>query len=143
MQKALTQMNIQLANVLSDVSGVTGQAIIKTILAGERDPHVLAALRNPRVPASQEQIAQSLEGNWQTDLLFLLKQEQDGYEFCQKQMAECDRQLARYLQQREDHSQDALLPEEKRKERLYHWVLDLSWGLRAQNLLQASGTARS
>ena len=92
MQKALTQMNIQLANVLSDVSGMTGQAIIQAILAGERDPHKLAEFRDPRVKASEEQIARSLEGNWQEDLLFVLKQEQDGYEFCQKQMAECDRQ---------------------------------------------------
>ena len=117
MQKALTQMNIQLANVLSDVSGRTGQAILKAILRGERNPHKLAALRDLRVKASEEQIAQSLEGNWQPDLLFVLKQEQDGYEFCQKQMAECDRQLAQYLQQREDRSQGALLPEEKRKGR--------------------------
>ena len=118
MQKALTQMNIQLANVLSDVSGTTGQAIITAILRGERDPHKLAELRDPHVKASEEQIAQSLEGNWQPDLLFVLKQEQDGYEFCQKQMAECDRQLAQYLQQREDRSHGAPLPEEKRKERL-------------------------
>ena len=118
MQKALTQMNIQLANVLSDVSGVTGQAIIKAILAGERNPHKLAEFRDPRVRASEEEIARSLEGNWQTDLLFVLKQEQDGYEFCQKQMAECDRQLEKYLQQREDRSHGAPLPEEKRKQRL-------------------------
>src|SRR5215510_7856727 len=118
MQKALTQMNIQLANVLSDVSGMTGQAIIKAILAGERDPHKLAEFRDHRVKASEEQIAQSLEGNWQEDLLFVLKQEHEGYEFCQKQIAECDRQLEQYLQQREDRSQGAPLPEEKRKERL-------------------------
>jgi transposase len=118
MQKALTQMNIQLANVLSDVSGMTGQAIIKAILKGERDPHKLAALRDFRVKASEEQIARSLEGNWQQDLLFVLKQEQDGYEFCQKQMAECDRQLEQYLQRTEDRSQGASLPQEKRKERL-------------------------
>jgi len=117
-QKALTQMNLQLANVLSDLSGVTGQAIIKAILAGERDPHKLAAFRNWRVKATHEQIARSLEGNWQEDLLFVLKQEQDGYEFCQQQMAECDRRLKQYLQQREDRSQGASLPEEKRKERL-------------------------
>jgi hypothetical protein len=116
-QKALTQMNLQLANVLSDISGVTGQAIIKAILGGERDPHKLAPFRDPRVKASEEQIARSLEGNWQEDLLFVLKQEQDGYEFCQKQMAECDRQLNDYLKQREDRSQGAPLPEEKRKGR--------------------------
>src|SRR3989441_10016645 len=103
-QKALTQMNVQLANGLTDVSGLTGQAIIKAILAGERDPHKLAAFRNWRVKATQEQIPRSLEGNWQEDLLFVLRQEQDGYEFCQKQMVECDRQVEQYLQQREDRS---------------------------------------
>jgi len=118
MQKTLAQMNIQLANVLSDLSGMTGQAIIKAILAGERNPRKLAEFRNSRVKASQEQIARSLEGNWQPDLLFVLKQEQDGYEFCQKQMAECDQQLKQYLQNCEDRSQGTSLPEEKRKARL-------------------------
>jgi len=116
-QKVLTQMNVQLANVISDVSGLTGQAIIKAILAGERDPWQLAAYRDPRVKSSEEEIAQSLEGNWQEDLLFVLKQEQDGYEFCQKQMAECDVRLEEYLKGREDRSGGASLPEEKRKER--------------------------
>ncbi len=118
MQKVLTQMNIQLANVLTDISGVTGQAIIKAILDGERDPHKLAELRDPRVKANQEQIAQHLEGNWQQDLLFVLKQEHEAYEFCQKQIAACDEQLKKYLQSREDRSQGASLPEEKRKGRL-------------------------
>jgi hypothetical protein len=92
-QKAMTQMNIQLANVLSDVSGMTGQAILKAILAGERDPYALAALRDWRVKASEEEIARSLEGNWQEDLLFVLQQEQESYEFCQKQIAQCDQRL--------------------------------------------------
>jgi transposase len=118
MQKTLTQMNIQMANVLSDVSGVTGQAIIRAILVGERDPRKLAAFRDPRVKASEEEIARSLEGNWQEDLLFVLKQEQVGYEFCQKQVAECDRQLELYLREMEDRSQGATVPEEKRKDRL-------------------------
>src|SRR6516164_4150623 len=74
MQKALTQMNIQLANVLSDISGKSGQAIIHAILEGERDPYELAALCNYNVKASEEEIARSLEGNWQEDLLFLLQQ---------------------------------------------------------------------
>ncbi|MGA3318463.1 MAG: transposase [Candidatus Korobacteraceae bacterium] len=102
----------------SAAGGRSGQAIIRAVLEGERDPHELAALCNWRVKASQEKIARSLEGNWQEDLLFVLKQEQDGYEFCQKQMADCDRRLQQYLQQREDRSQGASLPEEKRKERL-------------------------
>ena len=118
MQKALTQMNIQLANVLSDVSGMTGQAIIKAILAGERDPHKLAEFRDARVKASEDEIARSLEGNWQEDLLFVLQQEQDGYEFCQRQMAECDQRIEQYLEGREDRSAGASLPEETRKGRL-------------------------
>src|SRR6202047_347420 len=117
MQKALTQMNIQLANVLSDISGKSGQAIITAILQGERDGGELAALCDGRVQARQEGVADSLEGNWQDDLLFVLQQEQDGYEFCQKQMAECDRHLEQCLQQRADRSQGASLPVEKRKER--------------------------
>jgi transposase len=116
-QKTLTQMNVQLANVISDLSGVTGQAILEAILAGERDGRVLAGLRDGRIKASEEEIARSLEGNWQEDLLFILKQEQQGYQFCQKQIAACDQRLKQYLQQREDRSGGASLPEEKRKGR--------------------------
>src|SRR2546427_6357728 len=65
-----TQLNVQLANVLTDVSGLTGQAIIKAILAGGSDPHKLAAFRDPRGKATEEEIARSLEGNWQEDLVF-------------------------------------------------------------------------
>ena len=73
MQKALTQMNIQLANVISDITGVTGQAILKAILDGERDPREVAGYRDCRVEASKEEIAQALEGNWQEDQLFVLR----------------------------------------------------------------------
>src|SRR5215469_11071147 len=118
MQKALTPMNIQLANVLSDVSGGTGQAIIKAILGGERNPPKRAALRDHRVKANEEHRARSLEGNGQEDLLWALKQEPEGYEFCQKQMAECDRQIEQHLQQGEDRSAGAPLPEKTRKARL-------------------------
>ena len=97
MQKALTTMNVQLANTLSDVSGVTGQAIIRAILRGERDPYQLARLRDYRVQASEEEIARSLEGNWQEDVLFELQQAVDGYDFCQQQIRECDLRLQKYL----------------------------------------------
>src|SRR5215471_18496375 len=117
MQKALTQMNIQLANVISDITGVTGQAILKAILEGERDPRELAAYRDCRIEASEEEIAQALEGNWQEDQLFVLRQEQAGYEFRQKQITEYDQQLAHYLAQLEDRTQGATLPEETRKGR--------------------------
>ena len=97
MQKALTTMNVQLANTISDLSGVTGQAIIRAILHGERDPYQLAQMRDRRIQASEEEIARSLEGNWQEDVLFELQQAVDAYDFCQKQIAECDRRLQTYL----------------------------------------------
>ena len=116
-QKTLTQMNVQLANVISDLSGVTGQAILQAILGGERDGQKLAALRDGRIKASEEEIARSLEGNWREDLLFVLKQEQEGYEFCQKQITACDLRLHEYLTRRPDRSAGADLPEETRKSR--------------------------
>lgn len=117
MQKVLTQMNIQLANVISDLNGVTGQAIIRALLAGQRDPNKLAQLRDGRIQATAEQVARSLEGNWQDDLLFLLSQEQTAYEFCHGQIAQVDAQLKQFLDAREDRSANASLPEETRKGR--------------------------
>jgi len=73
MQKALTQLNLQLANVISDLSGVTGLAIVRAIVAGERNPQKLAELSHPRVAASQEEVAKSLEGNWRPELVFVLR----------------------------------------------------------------------
>jgi transposase len=97
MQKALTTMNVQLSNVISDLSGVTGLAIVRAILKGERDPHRLAQLRNYRIQASEEEIARSLEGAWQEDVLFELQQAVEAYDFCQKQIGECDVQLQKHL----------------------------------------------
>ena len=65
MQKALTQMNIQLANVISDVVGETGQKILRAIVAGERDGQALGAMKNVRIHATVAEIAKSLQGNWQ------------------------------------------------------------------------------
>jgi transposase len=97
MQKALTTMNIQLANAISDVSGVTGLAIIRAIVQGERDRWKLAELRDRRIRASEEEVAHSLEGNWREEVLFELGQVLEGYDFYQKQMAACDQQLRKYL----------------------------------------------
>lgn len=98
MQKALVEMNIQLSNVLSDLSGVSGMAIVQAILAGKRDPQELAALADPQVKASKEVIAKSLQGNWRQELLFVLRQEVDMYRACQKRIVACDRQLRQHLQ---------------------------------------------
>lgn len=97
MQKALTTMNIQLANTISDISGVTGQFIIRAILKGERNPYELAKLRDERIQASEEEIARSLEGNWQQDVLFELQQAVDAYDFYQEQIRDCDKHLQKYL----------------------------------------------
>jgi transposase len=97
MQKALTKMNIQLANVISDISGVSGQAIIGAILKGERDPWKLADLKHEMVRASQEEVARSLEGNWRDDLIFELRQAVDSFHFAHQQMQQCDRQLEGFL----------------------------------------------
>jgi len=74
MQKALTTMNVQFANAISDLSGVTGQRIVRALLKGERDTYKLAEMKDHRIRASQEEIARSLEGNWQEDVLFELQQ---------------------------------------------------------------------
>ena len=97
MQKVLTQMNIQLANVISDLSGWTGQRIVRALLAGERDPQKLAALSHPGIHASRDTIAKSLEGTWQPDLLFVLQQEVAMYDAYQQRIAECDQALEQHL----------------------------------------------
>jgi len=97
MQKAFTQMNLQLANVISDLSGVTGQMIVRAIVAGERDPWKLAKLSDPRIRASQEEIAKSLEGNWRPELLFVLQQELQMFDTYQRRIAECDHELQKHL----------------------------------------------
>ena len=99
MQKALTQMNVQLANVISDITGTTGQAIIRAMLKGQRDPRQLAELCTPWIQASKEAVAASLEGNWREELLFVLGQEFGLYEEFQRRIGECDRALAKYFKQ--------------------------------------------
>jgi len=97
MQKSMLMMNLQLSNAISDISGVTGQAIIRAILAGERSAEKLARLRDWRVKATEEEVARSLEGNWREDMLFELRQAVDAYDFIQKQMAECDQRLQKLM----------------------------------------------
>ena len=97
MQKVLTQMNIQLANVISDLSGWTGQRRVRAMRAGERDPDKLAALSHPGIHATRDTIAKSLEGTWQPDLLFVLQQEVTMYDAYQQRIAECDQALEQHL----------------------------------------------
>jgi len=117
MQKALTQMNVQLANVISDISGWTGQAIIGAILEGERDPHKLAKLRDPGVKAGEEEVAQSLVGNWREELLFVLRQEYDSYQTFQRKIAACDEQLKKHYQSMPEKADPKQLPPCRREKR--------------------------
>ena len=99
MQKALVQMNIQLTEVLSDVMGTTGQAIIRAIVAGERDPKALARHRHSRVKASADEIAKALTGNWRDEHLFVLGQALAMYDDIAKHLLECDTKLQTLLTQ--------------------------------------------
>lgn len=93
MQKALTQMNLHLHNVISDITGVTGMAIIRNIVAGVTDPKFLARLRDERCRNPEEVIEASLVGNYRKEHLFSLKQALELYDYYIQKIAECDRQI--------------------------------------------------
>ena len=97
MQKALEQMNVKLAEVVSSVVGVTGTAIIAAILAGERDAVKLAALRHERCARGEGEIARALEGTWRPEHLFALKQASELYHYLHRQIDECDLRIAAEL----------------------------------------------
>lgn len=90
MQKSLIQMNIHLHNAISDITGVTGMAIIRAILSGQTNPAKLAEMRDPRCKQPQKVIESSLKGNYREEHLFTLKQALEAYDFYQKQVSECD-----------------------------------------------------
>lgn len=98
-QKAMTTMNIQLHNVISDLSGLTGMTIVRAILQGERNPKELAKLRDPRVKATEEEVARSLEGNWTESQLFVMRQQLELYDMHGRQIAECDSEVRKVLEQ--------------------------------------------
>jgi len=97
MQKCLIAMNMQLHNALSNIGGTSGQAIIRALLAGQRDPKTLSSLRDRRCMASEEEIVHSLQGVWKPDVLFELQQAVDAYDFYRQQMSKCDEQLKQYM----------------------------------------------
>lgn len=93
MQKALSKMNVQLHRVISDITGTTGLAIIWAIVAGERDPNVLADLKDERIKASTAEIAAALGGDYRAEQVFILQQELQLYAVYQAQIAACDVQV--------------------------------------------------
>jgi transposase len=97
MQKALEQMNVKLTEVISDVTGMTGMAIIRAIVAGERDARALAGLRQARCKNDEATIALALEGTWRQEHLFELRQCLAVYDYYQRQIAECDQAIEAHL----------------------------------------------
>jgi transposase len=99
MQKALTQMNLQIHHVLSDITGLSGMAILEAIVDGERDAAKLAALCNQRVRSDQQTVIKSLVGNYRSEHLFTLKQSLTAYKHYRELMAECDGEIERLTRQ--------------------------------------------
>ena len=97
MQKALTEMNIQLANFISDISGETGLRIIDAILDGERDPQTLASLKHPRIRASRKVLARALKGHWKMEQVFVLQQARGSYIHHQEQIEQCTLQIEKRM----------------------------------------------
>lgn len=105
-QRALSMMNLKLQHVIADIGGATGQAIITAILGGERDPRVLAKLRNYRCTANEETLVKSLTGTWRAEHLFLLAQAHADYVQQLQSIAACDQELDRLIAKLPQRSQD-------------------------------------
>jgi len=117
MQKSMLQMNVQLSQALSDITGETGMAIIRAIVEGERDAEKLAAYRDRKCKKSAEEIGQALTGTWRAEHLFVLKQSLEMYDFYTKQVESCDMEIDRlYALTRPDWAAGELkpLPQKKR-----------------------------
>jgi transposase len=114
MQKALELMNVKLTEAVRDITGVTGMAIIKAILRGQRNPLELAELRDPRCKKTEAELARALYGNWRAEHLFALEQAVALYETYQRLLRECDRELEAVLQSFADKSGRRQVPPRKR-----------------------------
>lgn len=110
MQKALTAMNVQLVNVISDISGETGLRIIDAILTGERDPQQLARLKDPRIRASLKELALALEGHWKDEQLFVLEQARLTYTHYQEQILQCDQAIEQQMRSIESRLPEGPVP---------------------------------
>ena len=97
MHKALTQMNLQINHVLSDITGATGMKIIRAIVGGERDSTVLAFYRDGRCKKSREMIAKALNGNYREEHLLSLKHGLEAYDFFHNQILECEKCIKKLI----------------------------------------------
>jgi len=115
MQKALRQMNLLLDNVVSDITGLTGMKIIRAILAGERDPNVLAKFRDGRCQKSEQVIASSLAGHYREEHLFSLRQAVELYDTYQQQIQACDEAIKAQLERTGSDTDRGSPPPTKKK----------------------------
>lgn len=118
LQKALQQMNLKLTNVISDITGLTGMAIIRDIVAGEHDPLKLAQHRHFRCARSQDEIAKALEGHYLPEHLFALKQALQAYDFFQQQIRDCDAEMEKLyaaFEPRTDVNEKPLQPRKRKR----------------------------
>ena len=112
MIQALKHMNLQLNLVLTDITGVSGLAMLRTIIAGERDPQRLAAFRQPGCKHSEAEIVKALTGTWDDAQLFVLQQAVDLFDYYTTKITVCDYQLERQYQAMESRwEKDAPLPD--------------------------------
>lgn len=98
MHKSLDQMNLQIHHVISDITGVTGLAIVDAIVAGKTNPEELAQLRNHRIKASVETVTKSLVGDYRPEHIFTLKQSRAAYGYHQQLIADCDQEIQQRIQ---------------------------------------------
>ncbi len=149
LQKAMEQMNLKLDNVFSDILGKSGQAIIRAILEGERDPKALSALADPRCKTSKEEIEKSLEATWDEEHLFEMKQSDSLYQTYQQLITECDskiNEIATQYAAMVDAPKAELLRSEKhnvKKNQIGFDVEKASFNLWGVNVMRMPGMSRA
>lgn len=141
MQKALQQMNLRLDNVVSDITGQTGQRILKAIIGGERDVAKLGAMRERNCKATAEVIAQSLVGNYRQEHLFALKQAVELFETYQGKIRECEAEMESYLRSLDGKREDEPPPltGSRKRQRMNFNVRDYAWRLLGVDLFRVQG----
>ena len=110
MQKSLDQMNVRVHRAVSDIDGVTGMAMLRAIVNGERDAQKLAKLRDPRCSKTEEEIAEQLSGHWREDHLFSLQQALKMYDAVEERIAAYEKEIVRKLGEMEQEEKRGQTP---------------------------------
>src|SRR5215469_14204135 len=147
MQKAMTQMNLQLHHVIADMTGLTGMRIIRAIVGGERNRKKLASMRHHRTHANEATIEKALEGDYRTEHLFALKQSLEAFDHYQKQILECGQQIAQHVRSLETKADRSLKAPskamQKRRNRMKFNVREEAFRISGVDLTQIDGINES